>query len=38
MDGAVKPIFQTCDKEKGKIIFQLGTSDAERALKACKIV
>lgn len=23
VDGVLKPVFQTCDKEKGKVVFQL---------------
>lgn len=30
--------FRTCDKEKEKVIFQVGTSDAQRALKVGKMV
>merc|ERR1712179_510010 len=32
------PMFQTCKKEKSKVILQLGTADAERALAAAKLV
>lgn len=31
-------IFRTCEEEKSKLIFQLGSSNSERALKAAKIV
>lgn len=31
-------VFRTCDKEKGKVILQIGTADADRALKAAKLV
>ncbi|CAL4063223.1 unnamed protein product, partial [Meganyctiphanes norvegica] len=30
--------FRTCDNEKEKVIFQVGTSDAQRALKVGKMV
>lgn len=35
-DGTI--IFRTCEKEKEKIVLQLGTSDPERALKVGKLV
>ncbi|XP_021343870.1 tRNA-dihydrouridine(20) synthase [NAD(P)+]-like [Mizuhopecten yessoensis] len=31
-------VFRTCPEEKGKVVFQMGTSDAQRALKAAKKV
>ncbi|XP_075044923.1 tRNA-dihydrouridine(20) synthase [NAD(P)+]-like isoform X2 [Mixophyes fleayi] len=31
-------IFQTCEREKGRIVFQMGTSDAERALAVAKLI
>ncbi|XP_063801340.1 tRNA-dihydrouridine(20) synthase [NAD(P)+]-like isoform X2 [Pseudophryne corroboree] len=31
-------IFQTCEREKGRIVFQMGTSDAERALSVAKLI
>ncbi|XP_060081103.1 tRNA-dihydrouridine(20) synthase [NAD(P)+]-like [Ylistrum balloti] len=31
-------VFRTCQEEKGKVVFQLGTSNAQRALKAAKKV
>lgn len=31
-------IFRTCERETGKVIFQLGTSCPERALIAAKVV
>lgn len=31
-------VFRTCDKEKGKVILQIGTADAERAVRAAKLV
>ncbi|RNA20300.1 tRNA-dihydrouridine(20) synthase [NAD(P)+]-like [Brachionus plicatilis] len=38
VDGTEKPVFQTCHKEKDKVIFQVGTNNATRALQACKLV
>ncbi|XP_039444122.1 tRNA-dihydrouridine(20) synthase [NAD(P)+]-like [Culex pipiens pallens] len=35
-DGTI--IFRTCDKEKGKVVLQLGTASAERALAVGKKV
>ncbi|CAB3231091.1 unnamed protein product [Arctia plantaginis] len=35
-DGTI--VFRTCDKEKEKVILQLGTCNAERALKVAKLV
>ncbi|XKL67104.1 hypothetical protein PGB90_010524 [Kerria lacca] len=35
-DGSL--IFRTCSREKNKIIFQIGTSDAERAAQAASII
>lgn len=35
-DGLI--VFRTCDAEKGKVILQIGTADAERALKTAKLV
>ncbi|XP_071973878.1 tRNA-dihydrouridine(20) synthase [NAD(P)+]-like isoform X1 [Engystomops pustulosus] len=31
-------IFQTCDKEKDRLVFQLGTADPERALAVAKFI
>uniref|UniRef100_A0A1B6FVG1 DRBM domain-containing protein n=1 Tax=Cuerna arida TaxID=1464854 RepID=A0A1B6FVG1_9HEMI len=31
-------VFRTCEKERGKVVLQIGTSDPDRALKAAKIV
>ena len=31
-------VFRTCEEEKGKVILQIGTADADRALKAAKLV
>uniref|UniRef100_A0A2A4JSU6 DRBM domain-containing protein n=1 Tax=Heliothis virescens TaxID=7102 RepID=A0A2A4JSU6_HELVI len=35
-DGTI--VFRTCDEEKDKVILQLGTCSAERALKVAKLV
>ncbi|KAK8738129.1 hypothetical protein OTU49_004059 [Cherax quadricarinatus] len=35
-DGTV--FFRTCERERTKVIFQIGTSDAQRALKVGKMV
>lgn len=35
-DGTI--IFRTCSEEKQKVVLQLGTCDAERALKVAKLV
>lgn len=34
--GAV--VFRTCDAERDRVVFQMGTSDAVRALTAAQIV
>ncbi|XP_022092038.1 tRNA-dihydrouridine(20) synthase [NAD(P)+]-like isoform X2 [Acanthaster planci] len=31
-------VFRTCDKEKDKVVFQMGTSDPDRALRVAKLV
>src|SRR5688500_12070818 len=31
-------VFRTCEREKDKVILQLGTSDPKRALQAAKLV
>ncbi|KAG8334341.1 tRNA-dihydrouridine(20) synthase [NAD(P)+]-like protein [Homalodisca vitripennis] len=31
-------VFRTCERERGKVVLQIGTSDPDRALKAAKIV
>lgn len=36
VDGTA--VFRTCDREKRKVILQIGTACAERALKAAKLV
>lgn len=35
-DGTI--VFRTCEEEKDKVVLQLGTCDAERALKVAKLV
>lgn len=35
-DGTI--VFRTCDTERGKVVLQLGTSDAKRALEVGKLV
>lgn len=35
-DGTV--VFRTCDAEKEKVVFQMGTADPERAVKAAKML
>lgn len=35
-DGTV--VYRTCDLEKGKVVLQLGTASAERALKVAKMI
>ena len=35
-DGTI--VFRTCEEEKDKVILQLGTCNAERALKVAKLV
>ncbi|KAI3380443.1 hypothetical protein SNEBB_001669 [Seison nebaliae] len=34
--GLQRPLFETCDEEKGKVILQLGTASPELAVKAAK--
>ena len=36
LDGSV--VFRTCSKETKQVVFQVGTNDAERALKVGKLV
>ncbi|XP_053305544.1 tRNA-dihydrouridine(20) synthase [NAD(P)+]-like [Spea bombifrons] len=31
-------VFQTCEKERDRVVFQMGTADAERALAVAKLV
>ncbi|XP_016423955.1 tRNA-dihydrouridine(20) synthase [NAD(P)+]-like [Sinocyclocheilus rhinocerous] len=31
-------MFRTCSKEKGRVVFQMGTADLERALAVAKLV
>lgn len=35
-DGTV--VFRTCEREKEKVVVQLGTCDPERALKVAKLM
>lgn len=35
-DGTV--FFRTCEKERKKVVFQIGTNDAQRALKVGKMM
>lgn len=35
-DGTV--VFRTCNSEKEKVVVQLGTCDAQRALKVAKLM
>jgi len=37
-DQDSRPMFRTCDEEKNKVVFQMGTADPDRALKTAKIV
>ncbi|WJX87758.1 tRNA-dihydrouridine(20) synthase [NAD(P)(+)] [Trifolium repens] len=36
--GTESVVFRTCDQEKDKVVFQIGTSDAVRALTAAQLV
>jgi tRNA-dihydrouridine synthase 2 len=38
LEGVHKPIFQTCEKERGKVVFQMGSCDAQRALQVAKLM
>ncbi|KCV72574.1 hypothetical protein H696_00165 [Fonticula alba] len=38
VDSTGKVIFQTCARERGRVIFQIGTSDPERAVRVAKMV
>lgn len=31
-------VFRTCARERDRLVFQIGTSDADRALQAAKLV
>lgn len=35
-DGAI--VFRTCDREKNRVVLQMGTADPQRALKAANLV
>jgi len=36
--GTDNVVFRTCPQERGRVVFQMGTSHAVRALKAAEIV
>ncbi|XP_004509720.1 uncharacterized protein [Cicer arietinum] len=36
--GSEAVVFRTCDQEKDKVVFQIGTSDAARALTAAQLL
>lgn len=36
--GTEAVVFRTCDEERSRVVFQMGTSDAVRALAAAQIV
>jgi tRNA-dihydrouridine synthase 2 len=36
--GTGSVVFRTCPQERDRVVFQMGTSDAVRALKAAEIV
>lgn len=36
--GTDNVVFRTCHQERNQVVFQMGTSDAVRALNAAKIV
>lgn len=36
--GTDNVVFRTCNQERNQVVFQMGTSDAVRALKAAEIV
>lgn len=36
--GTESVVFRTCDQEKDRVVFQIGTSDAVRALTAAQLV
>lgn len=36
--GTENVVFRTCDDEKDRVVFQIGTSDAVRALTAAQLV
>lgn len=36
--GTGSVVFRTCDEEKDRVVFQMGTSDAVRALMAAQMV
>jgi tRNA-dihydrouridine synthase 2 len=36
--GTENVVFHTCPQERGRVVFQIGTANAVRALKAAEIV
>lgn len=36
--GTKNVVFRTCDEEKDTVVFQIGTSDAVRALATAQLV
>ena len=36
--GTANVVFRTCHQERNQVVFQMGTSDAVRALNAAQIV
>lgn len=36
--GTQSVVFRTCPEERDRVVFQMGTSDAIRALKAAQLV
>ena len=36
--GTDSVVFRTCPQERGRVVFQMGTSNAVRALKAAQLV
>ncbi|VDO94956.1 unnamed protein product [Soboliphyme baturini] len=38
LPGERYPIFRTCDEERDKVVFQMGTSDPERAVQVAKLI
>jgi hypothetical protein len=36
--GTDSVVFRTCPEERGRVVFQMGTSNAVRALKAAQLV
>lgn len=38
IDDTQVVVFRTCDREQGRVILQMGTSDPDRALRAARLV